>query len=421
MKNNLRNKVKIDNEQLTIRHHLSIRVCQLLVLVTIGLFVGCSKKETAQHDTYTCPMHLQIVQDKPGTCPVCGMELVLKGRASEEVKVTKELSNLAKPTSAAIVSSIKTIKPLRREMMTTSEAKGVIAYDTRRATTLPIRYGGRVEKLYIKYNFQPVHKGQMILEIYSPELVTAQRELLYLLESEAQNIALINGAKQRLFLLGVSEDQMRRLETLRKESYSFPVFSPADGYVVEQSALSNAGNDLPAEVSIREGMYVVAGQSLFKIVNTSIVWAEFDLYQKDAVQSKINDPVTITFDNTGNEVVNAKINFIQPFLKASENFIKLRVYLANPNGRYNIGELVTASIATNPQAGLWIPSSTILDLGTRKIVFVKRRGVFRPQSVETGRQSNKWIELISGADENDSLAYHAQFMVDSEGFIKVVR
>ena len=341
--------------------------------------------------------------------------------ASEEVKVTKELSNLTKPTSAAVVSSIKTIKPIRREMMTTSEAKGVIAYDTRRATTLPIRYGGRVEKLYIKYNFQPVHKGQMILEIYSPELVTAQRELLYLLESEAQNTALINGAKQRLFLLGVSEDQMRRLETQRKESYSFPVFSPSDGYVVEQSALSNAGNDLAAEISIREGMYVVAGQSLFKIVNTSIVWAEFDLYQKDAVQSKINDPVTITFDNTSNQVVNAKINFIQPFLKASENFIKLRVYLANPNGRYNIGELVTASIATNPQAGLWIPSSTILDLGTRKIVFVKRRGVFRPQSVETGRQSNNWIELINGADENDSLAYNAQFMVDSEGFIKVVR
>ena len=223
MKNNLRNKIP------------------LFVLSLLIVLASCTGKEDhSAHASsqYTCPMHPQIVQNKPGVCPICGMELVQKAREGGEVKITKELSNLLRPTSAAIVSSIKTIVPIRREMTLKAEANGIITYDTRRAATLPIRYGGRIEKLYVKYNFQPIYKGQKLLEIYSPELVTAQRELLYLLESDPENIPLINGAKQRLYLLGVSEGQVKQLTTSRKESYSFPVFSPVDGYIIEEAAVN---------------------------------------------------------------------------------------------------------------------------------------------------------------------------------------
>ncbi len=443
MKNNLRNR-------LTIVRVLSIAFCQLsIILVGQSLLASCTTNEAShQLDTYTCPMHPQIVRDTPGTCPICGMDLVQKGRPGEEVMITKELSNLIKPTAVAIVSSIKTIMPVRKEMILSTEAKGIITYDTRRATTLPIRYGGRIEKLYVKFNFQPISKGQKVLEIYSPELVTAQRELLYLLESDPENSQLINGAKQRLYLLGIPEGEITQLITSRKESYSFPVFSPVDGYIIEEAALNSPrstpepasqktgmGNGmsgigsassnsdqnkiLSTEIRIREGMYVSTGETVFKIVNTSQVWAEFNLYQKDAAKSKLNDPLEISFDNSNSEVVSAKINFIQPFFKASENFIKLRVYLTDPNGKYEIGQLVTARFNTTSKSGLWIPTTAVLDLGAQKIVFAKRRGVFRPRSVETGNESNDWTELITGADESDSLAYKAQFMVDSESFIKV--
>ncbi len=445
MKNNLRNR-------LTIVHVLSIAYCQLsIILIGQCLLASCTTNEAShQHDTYTCPMHPQIVRDTPGTCPICGMDLVQKGRPGEEVKMTKELSNLLKPTDAAIVSAIRTVVPVTKELTLTTEAKGVITYDTRSATTLPIRYGGRIEKLYVQYNFQPIQKGQKILEVYSPELVTAQRELLYLLESDPSNSTLIDGAKQKIYLLGFSESQVTQLTTARKESYSFPVFSPLDGYIVEEVPLNssvdtpvltsrktNMGNGMgvagsevgnpeknqiaSTEIRIREGMYVSAGETLFKVVNTSQVWIEFELYQKDAANIKVNDPLKITFDETSSAPVNATVNFIQPFFKTGENFIQLRVYLNNPNGKYKIGQLTTAHFHTVSHKGLWIPTTAVLDLGNQKIVFIKRRGVFRPLAVETGRQSNDFTELISGVVASDSLAYQAQYMVDSESFIKVVR
>ena len=421
-------------------------------LFAFGLLIvlaGCKGKDdhSVHSNQYTCPMHPQIVQDKPGACPICGMDLVQKGRPGEYVKITKELSNLLKPTAAAIVSSIKTVMPVRKDITISTDASGIITYDTRRATTLPIRYGGRIEKLYIKFNFQPISRGQKVLEIYSPELVTAQRELLYLLESDPENIQLIHGAKQRLYLLGISEDQVTQLTASRKESYSFPVFSPVDGYIIEEASVNRPGTasvqtsqrtdmgngmsasggtasnsdqnqTLSTEIRIREGTYVSSGETLFKVVNTLYVWAEFDLYQNDAANIKLNDPLQISFDNTNKEAVNAKVNFVQPFFKAGENFIKLRVYLNNVNGKHEMGQLVTARFNATSN-GLWIPTTAVLNLGTRKIVFVKRRGMFRPYWVETGRESSDWTELISGADESDSIAYKAQFMVDSESFIKV--
>ena len=97
----------------------------------------------------------------------------------------------------------------------------------------------------------------------------------------------------------------------------------------------------------------------------------------------------------------------------------MRVYLANPDDRYHVGQLVTASFGKSSDSSMWIPSSARLDLGTREIAFIKRRGVFRPKEIVSGRQSGEWIEVSKGLEAGDSVAYNAQFMVDSEGFIKV--
>lgn len=422
---------------------------RLIFLCLMVVLAGCKKRDDhSDHggDQYTCPMHPQIIQDKPGTCPVCGMDLVMKGRPGEEIKITKELSNLLKPTNAAIVSSIRTVRPVGRSVGFKTEVKGVITYDTRKATTLPVRIGGRIEKLFVRYNFQPVRKGQKVLEIYSPELVTAQRELLYLLESDKDNSRLIQGARQRLGLLGVSAAQIDQLISTRKEFYSFPVYSPVDGYIVEEASVNNGnvasappvsatmGNGmsasgavasgetaaLPSEIGIREGMYVRTGERIFKIVDPANVWAEFNQYQGDARGIGVKDSIEIAFDNTNDVVVKAQVNFIQPFFKNGENFVNLRVYLSNPKGKYTIGQLVTGRFFTRAaDHANWIPVTSVLDLGDEHIVFVKRRGVFRPRVIEQGRKSEEWIEVLSGIDVNDSIAYQAQYMVDSESFIKV--
>src|SRR5687767_6956281 len=160
-----------------------------------GLFIvllfalGCNKSdEHAEHaDTYTCPMHPTVISDKPGTCPVCGMDLVRKARAGEEVEITEDLSKLIKSPNETVIAAIKTIKGEYKSMPVSTEAQGIVTYDTRNIYTIPARIGGRLEKVFIKYAFQQVRKGEKVAEIYSPELVTAQRELVFLREHDSKN------------------------------------------------------------------------------------------------------------------------------------------------------------------------------------------------------------------------------------------
>jgi len=386
---------------------------QLLTLVLLITF-GCSPNKHAHTEQYTCPMHPTVVQDKPGTCPVCGMELVLKGNPSQEGKITDELNYLLKPVNSTIISSIKTVAPVMKPMDIKIKANGIITYDTRAFATISSRFDGRIEKLFVKYNFQPIHKGQKILEIYSPELLTAQRDLLYLLKSDKENLQLIDGAKEKLRLLGASDRQIDQLVSKGKESSSFSVYSTEDGFIVNSSETSTN----QSELEVREGMYVTAGQIIFKVVNPKNVWAEFDFYSKDVAQIKVNDPIQIKLEESVEEL-EAKINFIQPFYKDGQSFTKVRVYLSNSNGQYRIGQLVSASFNKPSKDSMWIPLSAQLDLGTRRIVFVKKGDTFQPLEVITGNQSDNWMEVLKGINVADSIAYNAQFMIDSESFIKI--
>ncbi len=414
-----------------------IKIIALFVLIAL-IVVSCNNQnEHATHDQYTCPMHPTVIQDKPGSCPICGMDLVRKGQPGEEVKITAELSYLLKPTNAMVVSSIKTILPVEKSVDVISKINGTIAYDTRRFAEVPIRFSGRIEKLFVRYNFQSVRKGQKILEIYSPDLATAQRELLYLLKSDGDNAALIEKAKDKLKLLGVSDSQISELITSGKESYSFAVYSPVDGYVMETrngsetSASSKSGgmgessekssekesySTEKSELQTRAGMYLNAGESIFKIVNTENVWAEFDVPQKEASALKVNYPVTIEMNES--ESAEAKLDFVQPFFANGESFVKVRVYLKNSYNQYRVGQLVNASFNKPSSKSIWIPQSAVLDLGTKQVVFIKRQGIFRPKSVVVFKKSYDWTG-VTGLESTDSIAYNAQFMMDSESFIKV--
>jgi Cu(I)/Ag(I) efflux system membrane fusion protein len=416
----------------------------LMVLPLLLLFASCGKgSEQAEADTYICPMHPTVLSDRPSTCPVCGMDLVRKGKPGEEVKITAELNYLLKPTNAMVISTIKTVTPVQKDLEFSATANGIVTYDARRVTAIPSRSGGRIEKLLVKYNFQPIRKGQKLLEIYSPELLNAQRDLLYLVKSDKDNIELIEGAKEKLRLLGATKSQIEQLISDGHETNSFSIFSPVDGYVIEDASTvtSSAAETRPAgssmddgmtptrtsqapvqvqnqELTTREGMYVNGGQVVFKVINTDYLWVEFDVYQRDAAYLKINDPVQLRLDNE-EKSINAKVGLVQPFIKSGENFANIRVYLNNSGNRYHVGQLVQASFTSSSGNTQWIPTSARLDLGTKDVAFIKRRGVFRPKEIVTGRQSGEWIEITSGLEAGDSVAYNAQFMVDSEGFIKV--
>lgn len=414
-----------------------MRALNILLIGMMALTAACSNKDKhAEHVEYICPMHPTVNQDHPGSCPVCGMELVRKGQPGEEVKITSELSYLLKPTNAIITSAIKTVQPRRDKMKVKVEASGVVSYDTRRLSVISARTSGRIEKLYVKYNFQPVRKGQRLLELYSSDLETAKRELNYLLKVDKDNTLLINAAKEKLRLLGVGEEQMENSST-----NTITIFSPVDGYIIEESTpapqvqqVASAGSAMgsgmssqtPAsvqgtaskELSIREGMYLSPGQTAFRVIDTSIVWAEIDLYPPDASSIQRGDAIKLA-TSRGTDSITARIDFVQPFLKEGQSFVKVRAYLKGVNRTWSIGQLVTASIQFDSKEALWIPASASLDLGTRTIAFVKRRGVFRPTAITTSHRYGQVIAVVSGLHPTDSVASNAQFMIDSESFIKV--
>lgn len=425
----------IGNESTTIASTLPIVNCLFLssLLIILLIIVSCTPKEKAV-EQYTCPMHPTVISDKQGSCPVCGMDLVRKAREGEEVQITEDLNKLLPSTNEVIVSSIKTIKGEFKSMAASLPVQGIVTYDTRNQYSIPARISGRLEKVYLKYAFQKVSKGQKVAETYSPELLTAQRELLYVVENDADNQSLIESAKRKLQLLGFSAAQTEELIKKKEASATVSIYSQYDGYVItgEQpeavsqgsastamnggmgnSSISTTNKNLP-ETLIRQGDYVTTGQVLFKVANTSSLRIEFNLPLSTAGSIQMNDEVNLNLDK--NEVNQGKVDFIQPFLDNGQEFVKIRLYTSKMKV-LQIGQLVQATIQLKPSEGLWIPSSAVLNQGINQIVFVKDRGVFKPKEIKTQGEVNGWIQ-VTGLASSDEIASDAHYLVDSEDFIK---
>ncbi|GEO04993.1 RND transporter [Adhaeribacter aerolatus] len=402
--------------------------------------------------TYTCPMHPQIVKDEPGSCPICGMDLVPQRReATEAATVAGDLNYLLQPTNQTVIANIKTITPVTKEVNSEITFPGIITYDTRRQYTIPARFGGRIEKLYVQFNYQPVRKGQKLYDIYSPDLITAQNELIYLLEHDAQNTDLIRAAKQKLQYLGATEAQISQISRQREANYTFPVYSPYNGYVVDPTVTtpptytavngnngagsggmadmssaatgSNISSAPPAPAtpgfSVREGMYVTAGQTLFRVVNADEVWAEFNVSSTAAANLKKGTPVTLFFNQLPETNIKTRIHLVQPFYEAGESFAQVRVLLPTQHNSALVGQLVTGKIAMATDSALWVPKSAVLDLGSSSVVFRKLNGVFQPIEIIVGKRSDDLVEVQKGLDIQTEIAANAQFLVDSESFIRV--
>ncbi|KAA5544863.1 efflux RND transporter periplasmic adaptor subunit [Adhaeribacter rhizoryzae] len=444
MKKNLRNKILL-----------------LLVLWLPLFFTGCQNNHnhTAAEagTTYTCPMHPQIIKNEPGSCPICNMDLVpIQPHDTKAVPIATDLKYLLQPTNQTIIANIKTVTPITKAVESEITLPGIITYDTRRQYSIPARFGGRIERLLVQYNYQPVRKGQKLFEIYSPELVTAQQELIYLLQNDAQNTELIRGAKQKLKYLGVTDSQINQISKQQKASYTFPVYSPYNGYVVDPaitaaptavapatstgsgtggsnmdgmgsgvagnsttSATVNPAATPAAGFSIREGMYVNTGQTLLSVINAEEVWAEFNVGSTEAANLKKGTPITLIFNQTAAKPINTQVHLIQPFYAAGESFAKVRALLPGANKAALVGQLITGKIAYATGTALWVPKAAVLDLGNTAVVFRKIDGAFQPTSITVGQRTDDLIEVQTGLEATTQIAGNAQFLVDSESFIRV--
>ncbi len=388
--------------------------------------------DNTEHDghaavEYTCPMHPEIIRDKPGTCPICGMDLVKKETGGAK-SGDAELEALLKPTNEFVVSSIPVTSIQKKEEEIEIDALGTIAYDTRQVGSISSRVTGRIEKLYVRYRYQKINKGQHILDIYSPELMTTQQNLLFLIKNDAENVTFIQAAKEKLLLLGMSNEQLQQVIKAGRPSLTIAVYSNYSGHIHEAAngGSMNTGSGtmkdislITEELSLKEGMYIQKGQSVFTVFNPGRAWAILSIYGDNQALVKVGNTVRLIPETAPNKDFRASIDFIEPFYRKENKTLTARVYFNNSVLKIPIGSQVRATVFGNTKEAYWLPKEAVLSLGMDKVVFQKTDGGFKAYKINTGIIHQKHIQVLSGLTEKDSVAANAQYLMDSESFIKI--
>ena len=384
--------------------------------------VKTTDQTAKQEDVYTCPMHPQIIRNKPGDCPICGMKLVKKELAGKSVDEVG-LSSLLKPANQYVVASIP-VTVLKADMPGNEmEALGVTDYDTRMIGNIAAKVSGRIQKLYVKSTFQEIRQGQVIMDIYSPELSTAQQNLIYLEKNDASNNSLINASKQKLSLLGVSSGQIQQMLRTGRASSTLSVYSNYSGHIHEMESgnvLAPKTNNLTTkQLSIKEGMYVQKGQTIFSVYNPHRLAALIDISPGQQQFVKVGTIVRIIPETDPAKYFSAKISFVEPFLREGSKTLKARIYFDNSSLDIPVGSQVRAIIYGKPHIASWLPKGSVISLGRNKIVFLKTKDGFEAHKVSIGVVNNNEIEIVSGLAGTDSVAVNAQYLMDAESIIKV--
>ncbi len=400
------------------------------------LFALACKDKTDTHanhitesvkEIYTCSMHPQVIRDKPGLCPICSMALVKK--ETDNAKLSDStLQSLLKPTNEFVISAIPVTTIQKKEEKMEVQALGNVAYDTRAVQSISSKVAGRIEKLYVRFRYQKITEGGHLLDIYSPELLTAQQNLLFLLKNDADNTEFIQAAKERLLLIGMSNNQLQQVIESGKPLFTLAVYSPFSGHIHEAAGAMKNDNNPNAmkdatvtteELPLKEGMYLQKGQTIFTVYNPAKVWFLLNIYADNQGLIKRGNRVKVTVETAPDKIINGKVDFIEPFFQKDAKTLSVRVYFDNAKQQLPIGSQVKATIFSTSSSASWLPTESIVSLGLDKVVFVKALDGFKPQIVATGLNYNGKTQILKGLAATDTVAQNAQFLMDSESFIKI--
>src|SRR5712691_13387318 len=346
------------------------------------------------------PMVPQQHFDKPGKSPFMDMQLVPKyadeaggdGTVAIDPRVAQ---NLGVRTATATVGSVE-----RR-----IEAVGSLAWNERAVFVVQARSGGFVEKLHARAPLDPVARGQPLVELLVPEWAAAQGEYL-LLQRTGKDASLAEAARNRLQLLGMSEEQIGLLEKTGKPQTHIMLYAPINGVI--------------AELGVREGMTVMSGAMLFRLVDLSSVWVNAEVPEAQGAWLRPGTAVEARVPSFPGQVFRGRVSAILPEVSAATRTLRARVELANPGGRLKPGMFATLVFAqvTGTKA-LLVPSEAVIRTGERNVVIVaESEGKFRPHDVELGLEAGGKSELRKGLSESDKVVVSGQFLIDSEASLR---
>jgi membrane fusion protein, copper/silver efflux system len=379
-----------------------------------------AKTATAAKALYTCAMHPFIIKDQPGSCPICGMQLIKKLEGAQGAATPKEQQSIAQvslsPTQQ-VMANVETVTVQRMPMSKELAATGIVQYDQSRQAKVTAWVAGRIDRLYVNTVGAYVSRGKPVAELYSPDLIAAQQEYLLALKSREQfknspiqaisqgGEGLVASARQRLKLMGVKDWQIAALQKGGEPNIRIPIYTPLSGVVIEKI--------------VQQGQYVNLGEPLFSIADLSSVWVEVEVYENDFPFVKVGQRVAITSQSYPGKTFTGRVSFIYPFLDPKTRTVKVRVGLGNPGMRLKPDMFVSAVIKSPLLSALAVPSSAVIDTGKRQVVWVETQpGVFQPRDVQVGARIDDKVQILSGISEGDKVAATGAYLIDSESQLK---
>ncbi len=375
----------------------------------------------SQSDIYTCPMHPQIIQDHPGQCPICGMDLVLKTQTADEHSENDishlELDEVKLSPSQQILANVQTEKVKFRQFSGAMDFNGYIKMNEKNMAHISTPVMGKITRMYINFEGQYVRAGQPVFELYSPDLVSTQKEYILALDNYdrikqsknefaiTQAKSLVDAARYRLKQWELTNSQLDEIKETRQMMETIKVFSKYSGVVTKKY--------------VQEGHWPMAGEIIYDVANLSTVWVMAYVYESDVQYIKTGQNVEITSGSYPGEVFNARINFVEPLFDASSRTLQVRIDVSNKGGKLKPDMYVKVRINTFFAQNLAVPKNAVLRTGEKDMVYVeKEKGVYEPRVVQLGYEQDGYYEVKSGLSDGEKVVSSGGFLIDSESQIQ---
>ncbi len=386
---------------------------------------GHSKLEHVAKQLYTCSMHPFIIKDKPGICPICGMELIKKidgsadgtAQTPEQKQQAEMLGHVSLSPTQMVMANVATIEAKNQGLNKEINAVGIVQYDQSRQAKVTAWIAGRIDRLNVNAVGAFVSKNRPVAEVYSPDLLATQQEYLLAVKSRDQlknspipaisqnGDGLVASAKQRLMLFGVKESQIAELERAGKPNIRLPIYTPLSGVVIEKM--------------VQQGQYVNTGDVLFNIADLSTVWVEVEVYENEFPDIHVGQQVEIRSQSFPGKPFTGRVTFIYPFLDPKTRTVKVRLEMPNPGMKLKPDMFVNAIIKVPLGKSIVVPVTAVMDTGKRKVVWVESQpGMFEPHDVQVGQQTDDNVQILSGLKQGDKVAVSGGYLIDSESQLK---
>ncbi len=362
-----------------------------------------AQEEQAEAQSYTCPMHPHYISDDPGTCPICGMDLVAMDSSGGGGDGQSGARGAAVTISPATLQSVgvRVAEVQRAEFGGQIDAFAQIVANERLQSAISTRAAGWVERLYIRAVGDRVEAGDLLFEVYSPDLVAAQLDYF---SARGANARRADAALRRLETLGMGRTAIARMQERGEPLDRVPVFAARDGIV--------------SELVVAEGDYLPVGADVLTLQDYSTVWVIAEAPQSDLVHLAEGQVANVRMAR-GGAAIRGQVDYIYPTFDARTRTGRVRVVVDNPSGALRPGAFANVTFLGDSERRLAIPSEAVLysEEGARVVVALGE-GRFEPRAIETGLSEAGFTEIRSGLSEDETIVSSGQFLIDSESRLR---